>query len=122
MTKHEKIAKEYGDHWDKVKDSCDENGWITPCGLVIDNIDVNFSLGARVEKWRIASLRGIENNHGWVLTSDYTPDKPGEYLVCIHGKKTSEPVMFDTIDSSRKAFINLFSHWRKIPVIPDPLY
>lgn len=66
MTKHEKIIEAYGEHWEKVKNFVDDDGW---CNSFWDICEINKgytkpkSFGT---KWRPKSLQGIENNNGWI--------------------------------------------------------
>lgn len=68
MTKQEKIKEAYGIHFEEVKYSVDENGWVS-----FGNSNA-FRLDGKMEqevdsyngKFRPKSLQGIENNNGWV--------------------------------------------------------
>lgn len=69
MTKEEKIQEAYGEHWEKLKDYVDENGWLIysksrPITLVsyFDVNEIEFDGFCS----RLKSLQGIENNNGWV--------------------------------------------------------
>jgi hypothetical protein len=64
MTKQDKIQEAYGEHWDKVKEIVSHDGWVGALSLIpyfeVSEIDFINS------KQRLLSLRGIENNNGWV--------------------------------------------------------
>ena len=98
MTKEEKIAEAYGEHWETVKDYVNENGWCPAerYGEFITGLD-NMEIGQKdVQSFkhpkattfmiRPISLRGIETNNGWETIG--TDKKiPGEdvWLLDKHG-------------------------------------
>jgi hypothetical protein len=72
MTKQEKIQEAYGEHWEKLKDSISENGWVS---FYSDETRIRdeFHKKENIEcspnhnnNWRPKSLQGIENNNGWI--------------------------------------------------------
>ena len=75
-TKIETIAKEYGEHWEKVKDYVDQNGWIKTWDLIQifgivpkDGFEVKIKGKKKKHQdnlHRPKSLAGIENNRGWI--------------------------------------------------------
>src|SRR5690554_6556469 len=74
--KQKAIRETYGKLWDKVKKDTNKDGWVwaqwdyeLPTNIFTDDeIDTEFGF------WRPTSLRGIENNNGWIRTDERLPD------------------------------------------------
>lgn len=68
-TKQEIIKQAYGERWEFVKDYVDENGWF-PDSILGDAIWVLSECEREFINnelhWRITSLKGIEDNNGWI--------------------------------------------------------
>lgn len=89
-TKKEVIRKAYGEHWDKLKDYIDENGWLTVNSYRHNGIDAmyrdthDFKGGLEPYYIRPKSLQGIENNNGWFSIEEHgLPKKDGTYRIIL---------------------------------------
>ncbi len=127
MTKEDLIKEAYGKYYTKLSGSIDENGWSNNWNhfasvetRLFAKEDIEQSKG----KWRLKSLKGIENNNGWIKIESEN-DFPKEELDCFFIK---DNLMYQGLwDNILKGFysglqkINA-SHYKKI-IIPDlPLY
>lgn len=127
----EKIKEAYGEYWDEVKTSIDENGW---CKLNVSQKEPinNFAHHGKTEWmpidgkvcWRPKSLQGIEDNNGWtkinseddlhlVIDTYWVIDSFG----CVElfnycGKNDSSYILWKT----------RFTHYQKIIKPKPPLY
>jgi len=72
MTKQEKIQEAYGEYWDIFKEFVNENGWFhdkhfwgkwPETDLKWETTDHDNDI---YDKRRPKSLKGIENNNGWI--------------------------------------------------------
>ena len=67
MTKQEIIKQAYGEHWDKVCEYVEENGW---CNSYWGKEYTDLNGVGKTKKdplyWRPKSLQGIEDNNGWI--------------------------------------------------------
>ncbi|MDV3749756.1 hypothetical protein CMU21_18155 [Elizabethkingia anophelis] len=121
--KHEAIKAAYGEHWEKVKDYVDENGW---CNAFFSLAGSHFfkTFTMYKNKWRPKSLTGLEDNRGWTrieseedLPEDRSKEdllvftETGEILVAS-SKYLSDPEI-------RRYWIKTISHWQKF-VKPNP--
>lgn len=135
MTKEEKIAEAYGEHYYAVKDHMLLNGWVrnkvisrnTTNGMEYDNFGYNLSdvdsihfSGDGAFSWRLKSLRGIDNNNGWTKSKDQLPEKSGVYEVFWKLEKVK--MFFNGSKFIRNEIYKEPSHWRAIIESPDPLY
>ena len=74
MNKQDAIKKAYGERWESVKDSVDNDGWVDVMALEYDDAVEFFDAKKYVEPennfssllMRPKSLKGIENNNGWI--------------------------------------------------------
>ena len=71
MTKEEKIQEAYGEYWDEVKEFVCEYGWTQKKSLIgnfsNETFDSRKVIGFNdTYKYRPKSLKGIENNNGWI--------------------------------------------------------
>ena len=61
--KQEAIRKAYGEYWDQVKNSIDDDGYILGNAKSLPNKEFD---GDGFGYIRPKSLQGIENNNGWI--------------------------------------------------------
>ena len=96
MTKLEKIAEEYGEHWEAVKNEMTEN-YFVPYRLVKNSKAITFDFkelhivyGSPEIYVRPQSLAGIENNNGWIKieSEDDLPKLTINYHVLKNGTLT----------------------------------
>lgn len=70
MSKQEAIQKAYGEHWELVKETVNENGWFDydyeKHRKIADNIPLESYSQFSSSVVRPKSLQGIENNNGWI--------------------------------------------------------
>jgi len=85
-TKREVIQAEYGEYWEEVKDHVDSNGCLTPWyWRAAKNYDSYLKMVKDLNIIEFkhtffgpSSLKGIENNNGWLPIPDSLPK--GNYL------------------------------------------
>ena len=81
MKKHEAIIQAYGEHFETVKDYIDGNGWynyhqVYYFGNKKEKMVLDIVCGLETEKSadskfiRPKSLKGIENNNGWIIIEE----------------------------------------------------
>jgi len=104
--KQEAIKKAYGDKWDRLKEFCDSDGWITnkwiahgvPVGIDYEDAgftsdDVIFQqYNSSNSTWRLRSIYPILTNNGWIRIEpdgSNLPTDNGLFNVMQHGKGTS---------------------------------
>ena len=92
MTKEDKIKEAYGEYWESVKLLTDENGFICqstlffPETVMMDKMEIQvkpFPPDGRCY-WRPMTLKGIENNNGWIRIeseNDLPKDKSIDVIV-----------------------------------------
>jgi hypothetical protein len=141
MTKKETIAK----HWQELVGTapegvCYATGWVHryfPNGVdyitdyygkeIIEKIDYEFDLGG-LGRFRPKSLRGIEDNNGWIKI-ETIEDLPinGSYLVVHRDSGTIEKWDFGLINlldylEDLVYIVEKCSHYKPIPDPLKPLY
>ena len=86
--KEQKIKEAYGEYWEVLKETIDENGYShnkhKGCTTVLKpNLSVEFIVYK--DKIRPKSLQGIENNNGWtaILSEEDLPKTRGNEDVFI---------------------------------------
>lgn len=135
MTKEDKIKEAWMDlNIEAHFVVCDKTGWYhgyfcngidditSSFGNITDKIDYEIEYDG-VGKFRPKSLKGIENNNGWIKIESEN-DLPKEkglkcLFLCIHGNTT---YISDDVLEDPKWFANKYSHWRFKYEIKDPIY
>lgn len=126
MTKQEKIQEAYGLHWVIVKDFVDENGWNQKRIFNHQELDCSKyeyeAVGHGVYISRPKSLKGIENNNGWIKIESKS-DLPefGYYEVIQRRNGLASRATLDN-DSFTRSNFNYYSHYQEIKEIPKPIY
>lgn len=135
MTKQETIKNAYGEHWDKVKQWVDENGWFdyNKAGFELKLYygtttydDVTDGYNGTYEQ-RPKSLQGIASNNGWVKIESID-DLPKEDCICwvidkednvVFGKWVTPPTEKYFKDAS-EYWLKRISHYQVIqkPSLP----
>ncbi len=136
--KQKAISKAYGRVWEKVVPYTDLNGWVQRrvtgrnetngmdpilLGFNRDMIDMIDFSGDGNFKWRLISLRGIDNNNGWVRCDERFPDPDVVSKVKIwDGKKASNFTI--SSDSVQPAYEKgePITHWKPVYAESRPLY
>lgn len=123
-TKQEAIQEAYGDNWDEVKDFISHDGWTRKSLIPFMYVkDIDFTNRLQRPK----SLRGIENNNGWVKieSKDDLPKNSGEYYVIDKFMETNPCREF----FDNKAYISLnerwlhrYTHYQPIEKPKPPIY
>lgn len=126
MTKEEKISEAYGEYWNKYQNHIDDidgsledlyigqdsqiSVWVlSNCERINQDGNGNFS-------WRPISLRGIENNNGWVKlesAGDLPLNTTKCHVVDFEGN------IGETSLYANKRFLEQYSHYQVI-VIAKP--
>ena len=75
MTKEEKIAEAYGEHWETVKEDVTEHGWLdgTRFPITQEIKKAIYPYETQINNahhYRPISLRGIETNNGWTSAKE----------------------------------------------------
>lgn len=123
--KKEAIRKAYGELYEKLAPYIDENGWLKwtdecPVNPVISDYDYSHVNGGHRPK----SLKGIENNNGWIRIESE------EDLPLLEDKSefwiANENGIFDFIASSlqvqRKWENKTLTHYQKVVKPEKPIY
>lgn len=70
--KQEAIKKAYGEYWEDVRRCIDEKGW---CSFNLKTYFKEDLIDSKVYRdkflYRPKSLKGIENNNGWIKIDDF---------------------------------------------------
>lgn len=126
MRKQEKIQEAYGEYWEQVKDYVDENGWITTWDLVSylgvipkDGFKVKIK-GKKIKHQdnlhRPKSLKGIENNNGWIKI-----ESEEQYDELENGEYEWYNIENGKYDKGDLWSYGVFTHYKIVPKIePQP--
>lgn len=123
MTKEEKIQQAYGELYNKIY--TDKDGWISYWNYSHYKIkDCELKVCDGTTLYRLKSLKGIENNNGWIKIereSDF-PKESGQYWILEDG----EIYMVFVIDKYGKIIysssIDKVTHYQPIQKPREPLY
>lgn len=122
MTKQEKIQEEWGEDYKSY--APDENGWST-VHRWHEQVDFNIfdtdAVGHGIYKIRPKSLKGVENNNGWIKIES-EDDLPNEqmFLECIckgNGQQATHHFMI----YDKKYMLQYYSHYKQMLFNP-PIY
>lgn len=130
MTKKELVKNAYEQFYEYVENSVDENGWVKReehSGFMINHFYLSNNIKTKfidkVEYWRPKTLKGIENNNGWILIrseEDLPKDKNTQYSVCKCKKVFQSTVNCGTV---RHWFnISKITHYQPITKPNAPLW
>lgn len=125
MTKEEKIKEAWGEYYENVKDELDEHGRYSYRDQNISERKRKLWQFENIECHQIydlellipSSIKGIENNNGWIkIESEF--DAPDEdVLVCnINGNKVA------FFHDACKLFGKKFTHYQPIVRPKPPIY
>lgn len=140
MTKQEVIQQAYGEYWKDYGHLVDENGAIFQSDLFYPDTEMSAKIGIEIDiivvpekkkwsniKWRPKSLKGIENNNGWILI--WEKRLPFSNVACHFVSKEiiyTGIFVFQTrkfIDNTGKAHsINDVTHYQLIENPKPPIY
>ena len=136
MTKQEKIQEAYGEHWDKVKDFVDKNGWVEFTwtgreswrGVSHSFLNISDELIDRADhygtgnyKWRLKSLNGLENNNGWIKIESEADLPKKEYeTFLIYTSKTKTQAVDVFYKNKAGWWMEKVTHYQPIisPLLP----
>jgi len=124
MTKQEIIKQAYGEHWNKVCEYVDENGW---CNSYWGKEYTDLNGVGKTKKdplyWRPKSLQGIEDNNGWIKIKSETDLPKGGDIFYLCGKMfedgnfvIDEMFTYNSIDKDK------FTHYQPIIKPKPPIY
>ena len=135
--KQEAIKKAYGEHWERLNNFINEDGvFIGDTDMISDELFnewafIGSSKDINSEKLisgsRPKSLKGIENNNGWMrIESEADLPKEGMHhsilldSECINGYRNYDVIVFYEVNSKfRKKEI---SHYQPIEIPKTPIY
>ncbi|MDV3768125.1 hypothetical protein CMU26_01025 [Elizabethkingia anophelis] len=118
--KQQAIKAAYGEHWDKVKDYVDEDGWCNAFfGIAARDFDDTES---KREVWRPKSLSGIETNNSWtrIESEEDMPKEPGHYFVMDIFR--TEPCIIVFEETLKKNWLEVVSHYQPIETPKPPIF
>lgn len=127
-TKEEIIQEAYGEYWEKVKDFVDEWGWLDVDKFyLISEAKMNFSQIETKEglllfdNHRPISLKGIENNNGWIL---FNYEKLPKDIDCHVFTRNADMIVLSSnvINSISKNSLANITHYRAIEKPKPPIY
>lgn len=134
MNKQELIEQAYGEHWQYYKDNVDEDGWIRDRdfwdkwredknSLIKIEWETTDNDNDYLDKRRPISLKGIENNNGWIkIESEEDLPKEGvtKYLTSSNNKVSDYPCnLFELFWLCKNGHI---THYQPIVKPQPPLY
>ena len=122
MTKQEIIKQSYGEHWDKVSEHVDENGWCDRKGSQFNPSLEKFELSIHGTSVRPKSLEGLEDNNGWIKIKSYQdlPKETGHYWV-----KRGNDIAINYIivpESFHSGFLANLTHFKPVEKAKPPIY
>lgn len=130
MTKQEAIEKAYGEYYFEFKDNIDENGWTNSVSqgmlnyITCDSKDMHIISGSPENWYRPMSLRGIENNNGWIRIESESdlPKQNGRYWIMSKSSIINQDV-FDSTDMILKSlWKSNYTHYQPIIKPEPPIY
>lgn len=135
MKKLESIKRAYGEIWESVKEFIDENGWLK---FRVVGHGVNYGVGPEVfsesmehyeyksmnqglNDWRPATLRGIEDNHGWhSIEEEGFPTESGWYF--LSGGNETIAIAPLHVETGIEYIKSICTHWQLIKHPEKPIY
>lgn len=120
--KQQSIKAAYGRYWDEVKKHVDINGW-TRMGVMGPPEGMFIETNDDFHAWRPLALKGIESNNGWhrIDGPDDLPKVAGKYLFRANSG-LNEKAYYNGHPETRGFFANIYTHWRPVEEIPEPVY
>lgn len=127
MTKQEKIQEAYGENWELVKNNVNENGWIKDREFTFKDFKpMNWQTTDHDDELydtrRPVSLKGIENNNGWIKieSEDDLKVQEGYYAVFNTRWKHNEISIIQIIEPYK--LDSTITHYQPISKPLEPLY
>lgn len=127
--KEQAIKQAYGEYYDTYREYIDPDGWVNvhdadpPKELPRDK---RYDMGAY---WRPKSLKGLENNRGWVSVKDRLPDnfydrcwiyiKGGDIEI---GLWNDTEQCWDNEEALTVARLKYVTHWQPVVKPEAPVY
>lgn len=122
--KQQAIKKAYGQHYDTFKHIIDPDGWVSwdrgaPCPNMEETDTHESGL-----YWRPKSLRGIENNRGWISVKDRLPDMKQQCWIWTRARGAviywnSFTESFEDENGATSLNVKYVTHWQPV-VKPEP--
>lgn len=128
------IQKAYGEHYEKLKDFINENGW---CDFKAAFGDFGNSKGIGIEldvcnnydpKYcyykRPVSLTGIDDNNGWIKIIDGKTELGTEDCTILVIDAESKEIGYGYYSPSLKSIVESgqYSHYQKLVLPKHPIY
>lgn len=115
--KRDAIKRAYGEHWDRLQDRVDQDGWTRfPISKKFPEVE---SYGYFKE--RPISLKGIEDNNGWTRLDEKLPDPGVKVLIVIDGHIQDRLATLESI-KIQPQFGNIVTHWKVFEEHKPPIY
>ena len=121
--KQEAIKNAYGEYWEEVRRCIDEKGW---CSFNLKKYFKEDLIDSKVYRdkllYRPKSLKGIENNNGWIRieSKDDLPKDEGLYFTMRRDKTKVEITHF--FYELSKEFKKVATHYQPIEKPLKPIY
>lgn len=125
MTKQDKIKEVYGEDYERIKYYIDGDGWLDgrPCDNELSRVYNNIfdDCDRKFDSIRPKSLKGIENNNGWIKIESQTdnPKDDGNYYVVYDGKSIGIQCYYG--NGSWDCHLNI-THYQPIVQPRPPIY
>ena len=120
MTKQEKIKEAYGEYWELVKETVNENGWFDynyeEHRKIADNIPLESYSQFSSSVVRPKSLQGIENNNGWTKI-----ESEEQYDELINGEYEWYNINNGKYEKGDLRGYGIFTHYKIVPIIKPKL-
>lgn len=113
--KQEAIRKAYGEYWEQVKDSIDDEGYVLGNAKSLPNIEFD---GDGFGYIRPNPLQGIENNNGWIRIES-VEDLPKEPIMSHYIRRCDNGYCTGIVDSSD---LDRITHYQPIVKPEKPIY
>jgi hypothetical protein len=122
------IKDAYGPYWNLTNEFVDNEGWAYTSPLfnhVVreSGLQIKVEISERGDVWRPESLRGIENNNGWIkiTTQADLPKVGGEYWVMWRGQSFPDTHDF-RLGDDEEFWLKHITHYQRIVPPPPPIY
>lgn len=115
--KEEAIKKAYGELYESHKDRIDEDGYICfqfmPYAFHNDNFDIN-NISFDAKSYRPKSLRGIDDNNGWLPVTEEIQNGSYEWYNFNNGDWDLGDLPYD--------FEKRFTHYKPLELSQPPIF
>lgn len=137
--KQKAIQAAYGDAWKTVAPHTDSNGWVQrivtgrsetngmephKLGFGLNQYDLIGTTSDGGYRWRLTSLRGIDQNNGWFRCDNAFVSPPDESRVHVYrsGEYWGTMRAWELKKLVNKCGTEDFTHWKPVEEVKPPLY